>query len=926
LNDHRDPQWPTGDDPDAGRRQEQSQESTGVWSPSFDDDDDDDAGQPQWPTKAPAERPTQPPASQQPTARQPRPVMGRPSGQVPSPAGGPPRPPGPPGRPPAGRGQRPPMPPGGGRPPMPPGGPGEQRTVVVRKPGAPGPGPDQPTDLLTPLHNRSRTAAEPQLLTHREFEDPVEYEDPDSGYEDPDSFYDEPVLSDEEVRRRRRRKVWRRVRRSSYVFMAVMIIAPLAAFFVAYQIVDVPDPKALAADLDKTVTVEWGDGSQFTTIAPNGRRTLVSPQDIPEHVRRAVYAAEDNTFETNDGFDIKGILNAALKNLTGGTGGGSTITQQYVKKATGDEQKTLTRKFMELATAYKMSNTMDKDDIITAYLNTIYFGRRANGIAAAAKAYYNVDDVKQLTQEQAATLAGVIQQPGRAAGDPEWVQERWNYVMDKMVEQGWYAKDKRATVEFPVPMDPDAGNQAMQPDMRLIWEQAKRELDANGISEETLNKKGYKVSLTIDKGAQEAAKNAISEVMAGQPANLRQALVAVDPNTGRVLAYYGYNQAKNGYDYARAWQNPGSSFKAFDLVALLHDGKGLGEVYDGTSPRKFGKDCDKANAKCSTIANSENTNACGKQCTVAKAMELSINTVFADIAYNEVGLKSVAKAAIEAGLPPNVGNKKIPLEGTDEYPLNINISIGGDVYQARPIDMAGAYATFADGGTRRAPHVVSKVVDPNNNNNVILDLDGQTATGEAAFSKTDPEENAKIARNVTESLLPVVGNNAKLKCADGRICAGKTGTHGCSDVPGKTKKSDNCAAWMVGYTPQIASAVWVGTDDNTPVRNKEGKAVFGSGLSGEVWKKFMDSYLKGKEKAKFSPYKKIGKSADEAVITTENTSRSSSQQPTTTTTQTQTTTSTETNAPPTTTSKTTTTSKSTPGDPDNPGGENRNGG
>jgi membrane peptidoglycan carboxypeptidase len=749
------------------------------------------------------------------------------------------------------------MPPGG----RPPGGPGQagQQTVVVRQ-GNPA---EQPTDMLTPLHGRGKVAPEPELLTHRE------YDDEGYAYDDPNSQYAEPLESDEDARRRRRKKIWRRVRRSSYVFLALMIIAPLVAFFVAYQIVEVPDPKTVASQLDKTVTVKWGNGDPFTTIAPDGRRTLVTPDQIPEHVRRAVYAAEDNTFETNDGFDISGIARAAWNNVTGGGGGGSTITQQYVKKATGDEEKTLTRKFMELATAYKMSNEMNKDDIVTAYLNTIFFGKRAYGIAAAAKVYYN-KELDQITPEEAATLAGVIQQPGRAGNDPDWVQERWNYVMDKMVEQKWYPADKRASAEFPPPVDLSATNTQVTPDMQLIWEQAKRELDANGISEETLGKKGYTVELTIDPVAQAKAKESIEAVMAGQPQNLRQALVAVDPATGRVIAYYGYNQAKKSYDYGRAWQNPGSAFKAFDLVALLHKGKGLGEVYDGTTPRKFGPNCDKPNAKnCSTINNSENSDKCGKQCTVAKAMELSINTVFADIAYNEVGTRAVATAAIEAGIPKNVGNGNIPLEGTTAPP-DLNIAIGGGDYQARPINMAGAYATFAANGTKRTPHIVAKVTDPNDNNRVVLDLDGINAGGEQAFSKNDPEENAKIARNVTESLIPVVANNSKLKCAEGRVCAGKTGTHGCAEVPNKTRKSDNCAAWMVGYTPQISTAVWVGTDENTPVRNKAGSAVFGSGLSGEIWKKFMDSYLKGKEKAKFTDYVAIGKAPDEAVFTNTN--------------------------------------------------------
>jgi membrane peptidoglycan carboxypeptidase len=728
--------------------------------------------------------------------------------------------------------------------------------------------------MLPSLQGRGRVSPEPELLTHREFED--------VGYDDPDSGYDEPLESEEELRRKRKKKIWRRIRRVSYVFLAVMIIAPVVTFFVAYQMVDVPDPRTSADQLDKTVQVQWGDGSPLTTIAPNGKRTLVEYGQIPQQVLHAVFAAEDATFMDNAGFDITGILRAAWNNVTGGQGGGSTITQQYVKKATENEQKTLTRKALEVVKAYKMSNTMDKKDIITAYLNTIYFGRRASGIVEAAKAWYN-KPLDQITPQEAALLAGVIQGPSREVKEPEYPEKRWNYVMDKLVENHWMTKQERDASTFPTPIPiAAAGSAQLKPDEQLVWAAALRELDAHDIPLDQISKRGYTVQLTVDPNAQNMARDAITQVMAGQPNNLRQALVAVDPNNGRVVAYYGYNEAKKSLDYAgQAWQNAGSSFKPFDLVALLKTGGGLGDVYDGRSPRTFG------GAK---ISNSSNSNACGEHCTVAEAMKQSVNTVFADIAFNTVGTKAVARSAIEAGIPTNVGAKKIPLEGVGGAPPNVNISIGGDVYQARPIDMAGSYATFAANGTRHATHLVAKVTDPNNGNAVIYDGDKQSAPV-AAFDQ-DPEKNGQIARNVTQSLLPIP-ESSHVECADQRPCAGKTGTHGCADVPGKTTKADNCAAWMVGYTPQISTAVWVGSDDNSAIKSvqvgKTGKTgiIFGSGLPGKAWQTFMNSYLKNKDKEQFPPYVAIGKSVEDAAKSSAsnaaaNTSNNQTQQSTTT--------------------------------------------
>ncbi|MCE7005149.1 penicillin-binding protein [Kibdelosporangium philippinense] len=739
----------------------------------------------------------------------------------------------------------------------PPGGPAGQQTARVPQ----GPPPDQPTDVVSPVRGgsgRNRSAPEPELLTHREFEDG--YDD----YDDPDSRYSEPVLTDEEARLLRRKKIWRRVRRTSYVFVALMLIGPLVAFFIAYQMVEVPNPERLADRLDKTVQITYAGGTEnFATVAPKGRRTLVKCDEIPDPVKRAVFAAEDATFETNEGFDITSIMRAVWNNLKGGGGGGSTITQQYVKKATGNEDPTLTRKALELVTAYKLSNTTDKTDILCGYLNTIYFGKGAWGIVEAAKAYYGVA-LNQITDIQAATLAGVIQQPGRAAGDPEWVEQRWNYVMNKLVENKWMEAAKRANSVFPQMVDNKDTNAGMTPDMQFIWAQAKKELEENGISEEQINRNGYKVELTIDKAAQDAAKQAAEDVMRGQPANLRKALVAVDPTNGKVIAYYGYNEAKNGIDFGKGWYNPGSAFKPFDLVAFLHKGKGLGETFDGTSGRKFGG---------ITIHNSENDD-CGEHCSVAKAMELSINTVFADIGYNQTGLKAVAAAAIEAGIPNNIGRQNMPLEQTPD----LNIVIGGGKYVATPLNMASAYATFAANGTKRSPHFVAKVTNPNDGDAVVWSGDESLSQPQQAFSKSDAAENAKIARNVTESLIPVVNNTrgGALKCIEGRQCAGKTGTHGCADTA-KTSKSDNCAAWMVGYTPQISTAVWVGSDDNSALKNKQGRIIFGSGLPGEIWKKFMDSYLKGKEKKTFTKFTAIGLSPDQAKTGESKTDDSKSQ-------------------------------------------------
>jgi membrane peptidoglycan carboxypeptidase len=421
-----------------------------------------------------------------------------------------------------------------------------------------------------------------------------------------------------------------------------------------------------------------------------------------------------------------------------------------------------------------------------------------------------------------------------------------------------------ATPEPPKPVRvnwADGTELALTPATALLVKQAKRELEALGINDDMLSRKGYTIDLTVEKATQERGQRILDEARQGQPANLRMAMVAVDPRTGRVVAWNGYQAEEPEFEYTRVWQNPGNTYMAFDLVALLHEGKGLGEVYDGTSPRKFGQNCDKASGKCTTVNNQGNANSCGKHCSVAKAMELSVNTVFADIVFNEVGTRAVARAAIEAGIPPNVGQKAIPLEGGAGVAPNINIALGGDVYQARPADIAGAFATFAANGIKRTPHLVAKVTTPETNS-VVLDQDVTQAGGSRAFGANDPETNAKIARNVTEALLPAA---AKFPCAENRPCAGKPADHGCSEVPGKATKADTCSAWMTGYTPQLSTSVWLGTTDNSALRDKAG-AVLDSTIPAQAWQKFMNEHLKSQPVEQFPPYVPIGKSPSETGI------------------------------------------------------------
>ncbi|MDQ2782768.1 MAG: transglycosylase domain-containing protein, partial [Actinomycetota bacterium] len=283
----------------------------------------------------------------------------------------------------------------------------------------------------------------------------------------------------------RRQLLWRRARRTVYALVALGIIGPIVAFMVAYVVVKVPQPSDI--NTNQVATVLYADGTTPLSkiVPPEGNRTDVSFSQIPVQLREAVLAAEDRSFYTNPGFSVTGIARAAFNNLTGGdTQGGSTITQQYVKNAVTGDQRTLTRKFKELVISSKMSRQSSKDDILTAYLNTIYFGRGAYGVAAASQAYFG-KSVSDLSVAESAVLASSIRSPSfyDPAVNPAPAKKRWSYVLDGMVSQGWLTKADRGTLTYPTSVPRAAASAGTSTDgpQGLIVKRVKAELAANGI-------------------------------------------------------------------------------------------------------------------------------------------------------------------------------------------------------------------------------------------------------------------------------------------------------------------------------------------------------------------------------------------------------------------------------------------------------------
>ncbi|WP_077087091.1 transglycosylase domain-containing protein [Mycobacterium rhizamassiliense] len=634
---------------------------------------------------------------------------------------------------------------------------------------------------------------------------------------------------------------WRWVRRAAYLGAAVLVLLPIVTFAMAYFIVDIPKPGNIRTNQVSTILAS--DGSELSKIIPpEGNRVDINISQVPVHVRQAVIAAEDRNFYSNPGFDFGGFARAVGNNLfgSGDLQGGSTITQQYVKNAlVGSAQhgfSGLMRKAKELVIATKMSGEWSKDEVLQAYLNIIYFGRGAYGISAASKAYFN-KPVEQLNVSEGALLAALIRRPSSLdpAVDPKGAEARWNWVLDGMVETKALSSGDRSAQVFPPTVPPDqarAQNQTSGPS-GLIQRQVTKELmELFNIDEQALNTQGLQITTTIDPKAQQAAEKGVSKYLDGQDPDMRAAVVSVDPHDGAIRAYYGGSDA-NGFDFAQAGLQTGSSFKVFALVAALQQGIGLGYQVDSSPLTVDGI----------KITNVDGEN-CGT-CNIAQALKMSLNTAYYRLMLKlKNGPQAVADAAHQAGIASSFPGVPHTLsEDGKGGPPNNGIVLGQ--YQTRPIDMASAYATLAASGVYHPPHLVQKVVN----------ADGQVLFDAANSDKEKGEQRIDkgVADNTTAAMEPIASYSRGHALSGGRQSASKTGTVQLGDTQA------NKDAWMVGYTPSLSTAVWVGTvQDNVPLVTASGAEVYGSGLPSDIWKSTMDGALKGSSNETFPKPSEIG--------------------------------------------------------------------
>jgi penicillin-binding protein 1A len=351
--------------------------------------------------------------------------------------------------------------------------------------------------------------------------------------------------------------------------VVTLIVLLAGGFTVLYVSIDIPRANELAKAQSNVYL--YSDGTRLARTGEINRETVPLGK-VPKDVQHAFVAAENKDFYSDSGVSLSGTARGILSTLTGnGKQGGSTITQQYVKNYYLSQEQTVTRKVKELVISLKVDRQNSKDDILAGYLNSSYYGRLAYGVQAAARAYYH-REVEDLSVEQGAYLAALLQAPSQydwAIAGPEGkrlVTERWNYVLDNMVDEGWLDRGARQRMKFPEPVAPTPGA-GLSGQSGYLVDAARRELMASGVSEQELAGGGWRITLNIDPDKQRALEQAVTAGLgegagagaaagtgadadkasseAAADGNRQAGAVSVNPRSGRIVALYG------GRDYTR---------------------------------------------------------------------------------------------------------------------------------------------------------------------------------------------------------------------------------------------------------------------------------------------------------------------------------------------------------------------------------------
>ena len=611
-------------------------------------------------------------------------------------------------------------------------------------------------------------------------------------------------------------------------FVAVLVLGIAITFAIVVR--DLPNPHQLSAAPDQSTKLLDRNGKLLYSFYGDQNRTLLTSDQISPNIKQATVALEDATFYQNPGFALKGIARAVFCRIshTCVAGGGSTITQQYVKNALLTQDQTLSRKIKDLFLAVETEQVYTKDEILTGYLNTISYGGSVYGIEAASQMYFG-KSAKDLTLAEAATLASIPQRPAYYSpygSHLDGLFRRKDYTLDRMAEVGYITQDQAnaAKNEAPNLANPDFSQRSnlLAPhfvfyvrQQLLDFVQAQNNVDAQ-TAENLLDTSGYVVTTSLDLDTQKLAESIMADM---GPSTVKTwgasnaALTSVDPNNGQILAMVGsidYGTSKSGNtNFANALLQPGSSFKpivyatSFDKTTKMSPASVLYDLQTdfggGYTPQNY-------NGKFNGPV------------TVRTALAGSLN-IPAVKTLGIVGVPAALDTAKRLGITS--------LNDTANYGLSLVLGAG----EVRPVELANAYASFENGGKH---YNLTPILNIKKDGKLVKDF-----TTDQPTQALEPDIAAEITSILSDNNARsfVFGTHSALTMSD-RPVAAKSGT-----------TQSNRDAWTVGYTPQIVTAVWVGNNEANKTMNK---GADGSVVAAPIWNRFMREYLKGKPVVNFT--------------------------------------------------------------------------
>lgn len=577
------------------------------------------------------------------------------------------------------------------------------------------------------------------------------------------------------------------------IVMGISVLYGFSSFFAPPNMDEALIPDAASQFYDNKGNVI------YTTLSVE-RRVPVTFDKIPKHVQQAFIAIEDNRFYEHSGIDYRGTARALVSTLSGQeVQGGSTITQQLAKNAFLTQERTIVRKIKEAFIAKELEHKYTKDEILTMYLNQIYFGQGAYGIESASM-YYFGKHVQDLSIAEAATLAAIPKSPNyfNPFENPQASKERKKLVIDQMYKYGMIdqATANAAKAQKLILRTSNAGSS----DPRSYFFDMIIQKVISEVGADALYKGGLKIYTTLDTDMQLAAERALRYLpeLYNDNNKLTQpqvALVAVDPNNGQVKAMIG-GRGQDKFNRATlAARQPGSAFKPFVYLTAMENGFTPASVIEDKE-EEFWPGWKPQNSDLKWHG----------KVSLRTALKRSLNVPTIKLA-REVGVNKIITNAERMGITTLVDSGKY-------NDTNLAMSLGGLSKGVSPIEMASAYGVLATNGVYCRPYALIKIVD----------REGKVLFEQKSSSKQVVD--SKAAYLTTNMLEDVLVSGTAGGMGIGRPAAGKTGT-----------TDTNIDAWFVGYTPNLSTAVWVGDDNNQSIH------MYGSGAPLSIWHDFMVNAL-----------------------------------------------------------------------------------